>query len=60
MTIFIAVTLWLLSGQAYLEQKSFNSLTECLTYGQAKTMQLMANDADILYGSCHPIPVMES
>ena len=60
MTIFIAVTLWLLSGQAHLEQKSFNSLAECLTYGQSKYIQLLAEDADVLYGSCHPIPVMES
>ena len=60
MTIFIAVTLWLLSGQAYLEQKSFDSLSECLTYGQAKTMQLMVDGADILYGSCHQTPGAQS
>ena len=60
MTIFIAVTLWLLGSQAHLEQKRFDTLSECLAYGQARTMRLMAEDADMLYGSCHPIPVMES
>ena len=60
MTIFIAITLYLLNGQAHLEQKNFKTLAECMTYGQAKVMQLMTDDANVLYGSCHESQGVES
>lgn len=55
MSIFIAITLWLLNGQAHLEQKSFKDLAECMSYGQARVIELLEKDAELLYGSCYQV-----
>lgn len=60
MSIFIAITLWLLNGQATLEQKSFKTLAECMNYGQSHYTQLLKDGADVLYGSCHQVAGSES
>ena len=60
MTIFIAITLWLLNGQVHLEQQRFKTLEECMTYGQKNVVQLMERNVDVLYGSCHQVAGSES
>lgn len=55
MSIFIAITLWLLNGQAYLEQKTFKDLAECVSYGQTRVIELLEKDAEVLYGSCYQV-----
>ena len=55
MITYIAITLYILSGNAHLDQKGFDDLQDCMAYGYAKTMQLEEKKAEVLYGACYPV-----